>query len=316
MSSTCRVARRSSERSQANWPPVQAKAAGAPAPGARPKGTLFVVSTPIGNLSDVTQRAGDVLRSVARVLAEDTRRARTLLDRLGATVRPASLHAHNEAGRSKQALAWLAAGQDVALVSDAGTPLLSDPGERLVAAAVAAGCAVSPVPGPSAALAALVASGLPVAPFTFVGFLPRKGAARRAALASLASVRETSVLFESPRRLAGLLADVADVAGADRRVAVCRELTKVHEEIVRGAAGDCAARFSESPPRGEVTLVVEGRPATARQRQAGAEARALATSLLEAGLPPGVAAKVVARHASTTRAAAYEAVRDAGPAGP
>lgn len=253
-----------------------------------------------------------MLRSVARVLAEDTRRARVLLDRCGATVRPASLHARNEAGRAKHAVAWLAAGQDVALVSDAGTPLLSDPGERLVAAAAAAGCVVSPVPGPSSALAALVASGLPVAPFTFLGFLPRRGSARRAALQSVASARETSVLFESPRRLASLLAEVAAVAGADRRVAVCRELTKVHEEIVRGSAGDCAARFAASAPKGEVTLVVEGKPESPRARQAGDEARALAASLLGAGLSPPVAARVVARHASTTRAAAYEAVRQAG----
>ncbi len=304
------------ERSQADSPPLRERKRGVETPGRGAKGTLFVVSTPIGNLSDLGERAGRVLRSATRVLAEDTRRARVLLDRVGAAVRPASLHARNESARARQALAWLAAGQDVALVSDAGTPLVSDPGGRLVAAAVGAGCDVSPVPGPSAVLAALVASGLPVAPFTFWGFLPRKGAARRSALKSLACARETSVLFESPRRLARLLADVADAAGADRRVAVCRELTKVHEEIVRGRAGECAARFAESPPRGETTLVVGGRPASSRQVRAGAEARALAASLLAAGLAPGAAAKVVARHASTTRAAAYEAVRGAGSPGP
>lgn len=280
-------------------------------PGRDAKGRLFVVSTPIGNLSDLGERAGSVLRSVARVLAEDTRRARVLLDRVGATVRPASFHAHNEAARVEQALDWLAAGQDVALVSDAGTPLVADPGERLVAAAVDAGYGVTAVPGPSAPLAALVASGLPVAPFTFLGFLPRKGAPRRRALESLAAAHETSVLFESPRRVARLLADVAAAAGEDRRVAVCRELTKMHEEIVRGGAAECAARFRESPPRGEVTLVVEGRPPAGRGRRAGAEARALAASLLDAGLAPAAAARVVARHASTTRSAAYEAVRSA-----
>ncbi len=279
--------------------------------GSAAGGRLFVVSTPIGNLSDLTERARSVLRSASHVLAEDTRRARILLERAGAAVRPLSLHAHNEAGRTEQALGWLGGGRDVALVSDAGTPLLSDPGERLVRAAAEAEHDVVPVPGPSALLAALVVSGLPAAPFTFVGFLPRKGAARRRALAALAAARETQVLFESAARLAATLEDLATAAGPGRRVAVCRELTKVHEEIVRGGAGDCARRFREVAPRGEVTVVVEGRPVAAASAEAGEEARALAGALLEAGLAPGPAAKVVARHAGTTRAAAYDAVRSA-----
>lgn len=267
----------------------------------------------------MSERAGEVLRSARRLLAEDTRRARVLLDRVGATGRPRSFHARNEAGRTEEALGWLGAGRDVALVSDAGTPLLSDPGERLVSAAAEAGHDVVPVPGPSALLAALVASGLPATPFAFMGFLPRKGAARQAALDALAGAGATQVFFESAARLAATLEDVAAVAGPGRRVAVCRELTKVHEEIVRGTAADCAGRFRDVAPKGEVTVVVAGRPAERAAAQAGADARALARALLAAGLAPGPAAKVVARHAGTTRAAAYEAVRSAGrarPAGP
>lgn len=276
------------------------------------KGKLFVVSTPIGNLSDLSERAKHVLQTVSHVLAEDTRRARILLAHADAAVRPASFHARNEAGRTKQALGWLAAGRDAALVSDAGTPLVSDPGERLATAAAEAGHDVVPVPGPSAVLAALVASGLSAAPFTFAGFLPRKGVARRRAVEALAGARETQVFFESPVRLAATLEEVAAAAGASRRVAVCRELTKVHEEIVRGAAADCARRFREVAAKGEVTVVVEGRQRAPADAVAGEEASMLADALLDAGLAPGPAAKVVARCARTTRAAAYEVVRHAG----
>lgn len=276
------------------------------------KGKLFVVSTPIGNLSDLSERAKHVLQTVSHVLAEDTRRARILLAHADAAVRPASFHARNEAGRTKQALGWLAAGRDAALVSDAGTPLVSDPGERLATAAAEAGHDVVPVPGPSAVLAALVASGLPAVPFTFAGFLPRKGVARRRAVEALAGARETQVFFESPVRLAATLEEVAAAAGASRRVAVCRELTKVHEEIVRGAAADCARRFREVAAKGEVTVVVEGRQRAPADAVAGEEASMLADALLDAGLAPGPAAKVVARCAGTTRAAAYEVVRHAG----
>lgn len=220
-------------------------------------GTLHLVATPIGNLEDVTLRALRVLREAALVLAEDTRRTRILLDRHGIPARPRSLHAHNEAARCAEALAELAAGRDVALVSDAGTPLVSDPGERLVAAAIAAGHPVVPVPGPSAVLAALAGAGLPPVPFAFLGFLPRRAGERDARLGAWRGRPETLVLFESPNRLAATLRALADRLGGERPACVARELTKLHEEWARGSLTELAGRFAGGA-RGEVTIVVGG----------------------------------------------------------
>src|SRR5262245_29608405 len=189
-------------------------------------GTLHLVATPIGNLEDVTLRALRVLREAEVVLAEDTRHTRVLLERHGIAAELVSLHAHNERQRSERALAALARGSDVALVSDAGTPLVSDPGERLVRAAIEAGHRVSAVPGPSAVLAALCASGLAGGAFTFVGFAPRKAGDRKVLFASLRDRAETLVLFESPRRLGATLAELAAALG-ERRACVARELTKL-----------------------------------------------------------------------------------------
>jgi 16S rRNA (cytidine1402-2'-O)-methyltransferase len=224
-------------------------------------GTLFVVATPIGNLEDVSLRALRVLGEAALVLAEDTRRTRILLDRHGVAARPRSLHAHNEASRVDEALAVLQAGGSVALVSDAGTPLVSDPGARLVGAAIAAGHAVVAVPGPSAVLAALAVSGLPAVPFHFEGFLPRRAGDRARRLAALAARTETLVFFESPRRVAATLRELARALGP-RRACAARELTKLHEEAVRATLPELAARF-EKGARGELTLVVEGAGAAA-----------------------------------------------------
>jgi 16S rRNA (cytidine1402-2'-O)-methyltransferase len=223
-----------------------------------PGGSLFLVATPIGNLEDVTLRALRVLREAPLVLAEDTRRTRILLDRHGIAARPVSLHAHNEVARCREVLAALAAGQDVALVSDAGTPLVSDPGERLVAAVIGAGHRVVPVPGASAVLAALAASGLPPLPFVFVGFPPRRGGARKALLASYRGRPETLVLFESPHRTADTLRALAEALG-ERRACVARELTKLHEELARGTLSELAERYRDGA-RGEVTIVVAGAP--------------------------------------------------------
>ena len=272
-------------------------------------GKLYVVATPIGNLADLSERARETLAAAARIVAEDTRRARVLLSHIGVSTRPVSLHAHNEAGRVAQVTRWLAAGNDVALVSDAGTPLLSDPGERLLRAALELGHEVVPLPGPSAVLAGLVASGLPCVPFTFVGFLPRKAGRRARALERIIDASETTVLFESPARLVSLLEDLAERAAADgpgRRVAVCREMTKVHEEVVRGTAEVVAGHYREHPPRGEVTVVVEG-----RQAGAGVVAGALeelARDAVEAGLAPSAAAREVARRTGVPRGEAYKAV--------
>ena len=219
-------------------------------------GTLHVVATPIGNLEDVTLRALRVLAEADLVFAEDTRRTRKLLDRHRVDARPLSLHAHNEQSRIEKALAVLGEGGSVAIVSDAGTPLVSDPGERLVAAAIEAGHRVEAIPGASAVLAALAVSGLPVQPFTFVGFLPRKQGERVSALATHRDRPETLVLFESPKRLAAPLGELRDALG-DRRACVARELTKVHEEARRGRLSELALHYGDGTP-GEVTIVVEG----------------------------------------------------------
>jgi 16S rRNA (cytidine1402-2'-O)-methyltransferase len=233
-------------------------------------GTLHLVATPIGNLEDVTLRALRMLREAHVVLAEDTRRTRILLQKHGVAARPVSLHAHNEAARTAEVLAALAAGRDVALVSDAGTPHVSDPGERLVAAAIAAGHRVVPVPGPSAVLAALAASGLAPVPFAFLGFPPRRAGSRRELFSALRERPETLVLFESPRRVGATLGALAGALGGGRRACVARELTKVHEEIARGTLDELAARFAAGA-RGEVTIVVEGRGARAESERPSAE---------------------------------------------
>jgi len=217
---------------------------------------LYLVATPIGNLEDVSARALKVLEAAELVLAEDTRRTRVLLDRHGVAAKPVSLHAHNEAARVSQVLAVLDGGGSVALVSDAGTPLISDPGDRLVAAALEAGHSVVPIPGASALLAALAASGLPAVPFTFVGFLPRRSGECDRVLESLRDRRDTLIFFESPRRVAKTLARLQEAFG-DRRACAARELTKLHEEIARGSLSELAKHFEEGA-RGEFTLVVAG----------------------------------------------------------
>ncbi len=240
-------------------------------------GTLHVIATPIGNLEDVTLRALAALREADLLYAEDTRHTRILLDRYGIALRPRSLHAHNEAARCGEALAALAAGKRVALVSDAGTPTVSDPGARLAAEAIAAGHQVVALPGASAVLAALVVSGLPATPFTFIGFLPRKGRERSELLERLRTRPETLVLFESPQRLAATLAELAEAFGA-RRACVARELTKLYEEAARGTLAVLAERFHEGA-RGEITLVIEG--ATAEQAKAAESAPASDEALRE-----------------------------------
>jgi len=272
--------------------------------------TLYLVSTPIGNLDDLSPRAAGVLGSVTRILAEDTRRTRILADHIGASAPLVSLHEHNEAERIGKVLEWLAAGEDLALVSDAGTPLVSDPGARLVDTVAAAGYTIVPLPGASAVLAALVASGLPTERFVFLGFPERKGKARARLLERISGAEETVVLFESPQRLAALLADLEAACGSGRRVAVARELTKIHEEFVRGTLGEAGAHFAENPARGEVTVVVSPAEAGASDDQQDEEAaRALARSLMDGGLKPSAAAKEVARALGVARNTAYRIVQ-------
>jgi 16S rRNA (cytidine1402-2'-O)-methyltransferase len=219
-----------------------------------------LVSTPIGNLQDLSPRAIAALRAADTLLCEDTRVTARLCAVFGITATLLAVHDHNEQGRIPQVLRWLAEGKRVALVSDAGTPLVSDPGFRLVRAALEAGLPVGAVPGANAALLALTLSGLPPQPFLFVGFLPPRGAARRAALARLraaerAGLAATLLFYEAPHRLAEALADLAEVLGP-RPAAVAREMTKRFEEVVRGTLTELAARYADAPPRGEITLVV------------------------------------------------------------
>jgi len=221
-------------------------------------GTLYVVSTPIGNLGDMTTRATEVLSSVALVLAEDTRHTRPLLAHFGIRTPMASYHRHNEARETPALVQRLLQGDSLALVSDAGTPLLSDPGARLVSAAIAAGISVVPVPGASALLGALVMSGLPVDEFTFVGFLPRRGHDRTRALAEVVNSSRTVVLYEAGPRIGATLAGLAAAGARARRAVIAREITKRFEEAMRGTVEELCARVGGEPPRGELVLVIEG----------------------------------------------------------
>ncbi len=263
-------------------------------------GRLIVCPTPIGNLEDVTLRVLAALREADVVACEDTRRTRVLLDRYGVSATLVSYHEHNEAARARDLVDRMQSGAVVALVSDAGMPLVSDPGFVLVQSCVTAGLAVEVLPGPSAVLAALVASGLPADRWRFTGFLPRK----RGELEPVFRAPETLVAFESPRRVAATLAVLAAL-DAERPVAVCRELTKVHEEIVRGSAAELAARYAETPPRGEVVLVVGPAPAVAPDLAPALDA---VRRLVESGAKPRVAASVVAELSGVGANALYRAL--------
>ncbi|MGI5865709.1 MAG: 16S rRNA (cytidine(1402)-2'-O)-methyltransferase [Myxococcales bacterium] len=219
-------------------------------------GTLYLVATPIGNLGDITYRAVETLKQVDAIVAEDTRRARILCDRFGIAVKLVSMPAFREQQQAAALVARLEAGESLALVTDAGSPGISDPGTALVQLAIERGVRVVPIPGASAVIAALSASGLPTDRFHFVGFLPRKGAARERELSLLKRLGATLVLYESPERLGATLRELAEVFG-DRRAVVARELTKLHEELARGRLSELAARFS-GEVRGESTLLVEG----------------------------------------------------------
>lgn len=225
-------------------------------------GRLVVVGTPIGNLGDISPRAVEALRTADVIACEDTRRTRALLSHLGIPGgrRLLAVHDHNEATEVRNVVDRLDRGETVVLVTDAGMPGVSDPGERLVAAAAAAGLTVEVVPGPSAALAALVVSGLPTNRFCFEGFLPRKGAARSQRLAELAGEPRTIVVFEAPHRVRSVVADLAAALGGLRRVALARELTKLHEEVWRGTLAAAVEHLDRHEPRGEYVLVVDGAP--------------------------------------------------------
>ncbi len=265
-------------------------------------GTLYLVSTPIGHLEDITLRGLRVLKEAALIASEDTRQTRKLLSRYGLHTRQVSYHEHSPASRLASLLQALQSG-DVALVSDAGTPGLSDPGYALVRAAWEHGHVVRPIPGASAALAALVASGLPADSFSFLGYLPRQRAERRRRLEAHARDAATMVFFEVPHRLRPALADLESVFGAERPAAVCRELTKLHEEIRRGSLGELRRHFATKEPRGEFTLVISG--AAAGDRWSEAEVRAALRERTRRGDSPSRAARQVAESSGWRRSDVY-----------
>ena len=274
-------------------------------------GILYVAASPLGNLGDVSHRLERVLREVAVVAAEDTRRTRKLLSHLDAHPRLLSYHAHSEPGREEELMRVLEDGESVALVTDAGTPAVSDPGSRLVARARATGVHVVPIPGPSAVIAALSVSGLSADRFTFLGFLPRGGAERRRMLATVRESPWTVVLFEAANRLAKLLRDLIDEGLADRHGAVARELTKVHEEVQTGTLVGLEGYYRDHPARGEVTVVVTGGPAAVRKRPPVADhetVAARARQLVREGASRRDAAARLAQELNLSRNDAYRVV--------
>jgi len=265
-------------------------------------GALFVVGTPIGNLADISARALDALRSASFIVCEDTRHSRVLLAHYGISKETVSLPAFAERERSGRILYRLSAGEDCALITDAGSPGISDPGEVLVASAVQRGIRVSPIPGPSAAVAALTVSGLPAARFHFLGFLPRKRADRAKLLAEVEPLRATLVMFESPHRLADSLEELSAALG-QRRACVARELTKVHEELSRGTLAQLAAQYRGQEVLGEIAIVVEGRAEAACWSEA--EVRSAIAERISRGEPLKELSRDLAARSGWTARALY-----------
>ena len=272
-------------------------------------GTLYVVATPIGNLHDLSPRAASVLRSVDAVASEDTRRTGTLLAHVGAQPRLLSFHAHSGPKRTATLLQILAEGRDVALVTDAGTPAVSDPGADLVAAARAAGSPVVAVPGPSAVAAALSASGLPADRYLFLGFVPRKGPERARLLARAVEEEWTVVVFEAPGRVGALLRDVAALAPG-RQAVVARELTKLHEEFRTGTVEELGEYYSTTVPKGEITILLAGTGVPPEPPDRSEEARGLACALLAEGVTRREVTRRLVSDLGLARNEAYRLVMD------
>ena len=270
-------------------------------------GILFVVSTPIGNMGDFSFRAIEVLNSVGAILAEDTRHTRHLLERYDIATPSISYHEHNEAKMTPRIVERLKNGESFALVSDAGTPTISDPGSRLVAAAAEAGLRVVPIPGASAMLAALVASGLDIGRFTFFGFLTRSGSERRATLDQIESLRHTAVLYESPNRLVATLRELEQRGIGERRAVVAREMNKQFEEVRRGTVSELRAYYESTPPRGELVLVIAGGSAPEASEET---VRDRVLALRSAGLSSRDAAQQVARELGVSKRLAYQLARE------
>jgi 16S rRNA (cytidine1402-2'-O)-methyltransferase len=279
---------------------------------ATPPATLFVVATPLGNLGDLSPRAAETLRRVPVVAAEDTRRAMGLLSHLDAHPRVLSFHAHSPERRQELLLDILREGRDVALVTDAGTPGISDPGESLVGAVRAAGFGIVPIPGPCAVTTALSASGLPADRYLFLGFIPRKGKERDRLLKEAAQSAWTVVLYEAPPRLGDLLEDLAAVAGADREAVVARELTKLYEEFRGGTLGELAPYYQAAPPRGEITVVMAGRPDGPSEQLPVADVEERARAILAGGVTRKEAVQRLVIEMGVPRNEAYRIVTSLG----
>jgi 16S rRNA (cytidine1402-2'-O)-methyltransferase len=277
-----------------------------------PSGTLYIVATPIGNLEDITVRALRILKEVDLIACEDTRHTRKLLDHYGVRTRTVSYHEHNEYERSAELVERLRAGESVALVSDAGTPLISDPGFRLVTQALAGGVPVVPVPGASAILSAVAAAGLPTDCFYFGGFLPAKASHRRRALEDVKALGCTLVFYEAPHRIGEALADIAEVLG-ERELVLAREITKIHEEFLRGTASKVLEQVLSRPvARGEMTIVI-GKPAPV-QPQDGRPITEAVDELIARGMTTMEAIKTVARERGLAKREVYaEYERRGGP---
>jgi 16S rRNA (cytidine1402-2'-O)-methyltransferase len=275
-------------------------------------GTLYVVATPIGNLEDITARALRVLGTVDLIAAEDTRHSRKLLNHFGIRTPLISCHEHNERQRQEELVQRLLAGQQVALISDAGTPAIADPGYRLVCACHAAGVPVVPVPGPSALVAALSAAGVPTDRFVFEGYLPARAAARAACLQGLRDEPRTAVLYETPHRLLAALTAIAGVWGEGRPLVVARELTKLHEELFRGTVAEALARFGTAPVRGELVLIL---PPVPKAAPATGLEDALRRLLVEAGMARSAAVREVAKSYGVARSDVYRVSLEIVPGG-
>lgn len=267
-------------------------------------GTLYLVATPIGNLADITHRAIDVLTNVELIACEDTRHTRKLLQHYGISTKTISYHDHNEQERARQLVELLREGKDVAVVSDAGTPSISDPGFRLVRAAIENGLAVVPVPGPSALISALIAAGLPTDEFFFGGFLPARTNARRSRLREVSSVPGTLIFYEAPHRLAETLKDAYEILG-EREAVVARELTKLHEEIKRGRLSELAEHYSTEDARGEIVLLIDRTVLVSAVANEAGSVASLVDQFERDGLDHRAALKKAARELGLSRAEAY-----------
>jgi len=267
-------------------------------------GTLYLVATPIGNLEDITLRAIKVLGDVNLIACEDTRHTRKLLTHFGINTRTISYHEHNERERAVELLERLSNGESIAVVSDAGTPGISDPGFRLVQLAIENDISIVPIPGPAAFVSALIASGIPTDEFLFAGFLPSRATARRAKLSELQSLPATLIFYEAPHRLAASLRDASQILG-QRKAVVARELTKVHEEIARGSLGELASRYESENVRGEIVLVIERASAETEAVSTNRSVSELVDSLESEGMDHRAALKRAARELGLTRDEAY-----------